>query len=139
MKYTRGIIISALSLFYFLALRCLALVRLAGAEDSCSLSVLAAAGGALERVVLTGAFGIVLDPELEDAWALGTVARGVARGVGFGAAGAGASFFGLPCRSPMRRDAMLPEANRSIHLGTIMIQLYNLVNQTAMNSMMNSL
>jgi hypothetical protein len=110
-------------------------VRLAGAEDSCSLSVLAAAGGALERVVLTAAFGTVLDPELEDAWALATAARGV----GFGTAGAGASFFALPCRSPMRRDAILPEANRSIHLGTMMIQLYTLVNQTAMNSMMYSL
>jgi len=110
-------------------------VRLAGAEDSCSLSVLAAADGALARVVLTAAFGIVPDPELEGALALATAARGV----GFGAAGAGASFFGLLCRSPMRRDAILPEANRSIHLGTITTQLYTLVNQTAMNSMIYSL
>ena len=121
--------------FYFLALRCLALVRLAGADDSCSLSVLAAAGGALARAVPTAAFGAVLDFELEDAWGLATAARGV----GFGTAGAGASFFGLPCRSPMTSDAILPEANRSIHLGTIVTQLYNLVSQTAMNSMIYSL
>ena len=111
-------------------------MRLAGAEDSCSLSVLGAAGGALVRVVLAAAFGVGLDFELEDAWALATAA---ARGVGFGAAGTGAWFFGVPCRSPMTRDAMLPEANRSIHLGTIVTQLYNLVSQTAMNSMTYSL
>jgi hypothetical protein len=46
-------------LFYFLALRCLALVRFPGADDSCSLSVLAATGGMLERaVVLAEALGL---------------------------------------------------------------------------------
>jgi len=109
-------------------------VRLAGADDSCSLSVLAAAGGALARAVPTADFGLLLGFGFGDAWAPETAARTA----GFVTVGAGASF-GLPCRSPMTRDATLPEANSSIHLGTITTQLYILVNQTAMNSMIYSL
>jgi len=104
---------------YFLALRCLALVRFPGADDSCSLSVLAAAGGTPERVVLpAGAFDLLLELELELMGAL-------VGGVGFvTAGGAGAPVVdGLPCRSPMRTDAILPERNKSIHLGMMMMQL----------------
>ena len=109
---------------YFLALRCLALVRLPGADDSCSLSVLAVAGGTLERVVVrAGTFGLLLELELEGAL-VPEAAVGAVGEVGFVTAGTGACVVDdLPCRSPIRTDAILPETSRSIHLGTITMQL----------------
>jgi hypothetical protein len=78
----------------------------------------------LERaVVLAEALGLLLELELEDALVPATAVGGVGR-VGFITAGAGGSVVDdLPCRSPMRTDARLPEAKRSIHLGIITTQL----------------